>query len=169
MNDIANKLYKIYTSILNKGQSPFLLAVRLYWGWQLAQSGWGKLHNLGKVTEYFQSINVPMAHMTAVGVSTLELVGGVLLFVGLASRLIALPLTINMIAAYYFGDHEALFSIFSDPGKFYAADPFTFLVASAIVLFFGAGGFSIDYLIGRLLAKPAVEARSNGSAVAQVA
>ena len=24
-------------------QSPFLLAVRLYWGWQFAQTGWGKL------------------------------------------------------------------------------------------------------------------------------
>src|SRR5260370_20724492 len=27
-------------------QSPFLLFVRLYWGFQLAQSGWGKLHHL---------------------------------------------------------------------------------------------------------------------------
>lgn len=148
---IAKRAYKLLTCILDKGQSPFLLFVRLYWGWQLAQSGWGKLHNLERVTEYFQSINVPMAQMTAAGVSTLELVGGALLFVGLASRLIALPLTINMLAAYYFGDREALFAFFKDPGQFYAADPFTFLFASAIVLVFGAGVFSVDYLIGKLL------------------
>jgi putative oxidoreductase len=152
MLEISKKAYRLFTSILDKGQSPFLLFVRLYWGWQLAQSGWGKLHNLDKVTEYFQSINVPMAHTTAVSVSGLELVGGILLFIGLASRLIALPLTVNMLAAYYFGDHDALFAIFSDPGKFYAADPFTFLFASAIVLFFGAGVFSLDNLAGRLLA-----------------
>jgi putative oxidoreductase len=151
MLQTAKRVYKLFISIFDKGQSPFLLFVRLYWGWQLAQSGWGKLHNLEKVTEYFQSINVPMAHMTAISVSSLELIGGVLLFVGLASRIIALPLTINMVAAYYFGDREALFAIFSDPGKFYVADPFTFLLASAIVLFFGAGVFSLDYWIGRLL------------------
>jgi putative oxidoreductase len=153
MLKIAKKANDLFNFVFDKGQSPFLLFVRLYWGWQLAQSGWGKLHNLDKVTEYFQSINVPMAHMTAASVSSLELVGGILLFLGLASRLIALPLTINMLAAYYFGDKEALFAIFSDPGKFYAADPFTFLFASAIVLFFGAGVFSLDYL----LKKPSVE------------
>jgi putative oxidoreductase len=169
MAETAKKYYKLLTSVLDKGQSPFLLFVRLYWGWQLGQSGWGKLHHLENVTEYFQSIHVPMAHMTAVGVSTLELVGGILLFVGLASRLIALPLTINMIAAYYFGDHDALFSFFSDPGKFYAADPFTFLMASAIVLFFGPGVFALDYLIGRRFAKPAAEPRSNGATIAQIA
>ena len=34
-------------------QSPFLVAIRLYWSWQFAQSGWGKLHNLAKITDYF--------------------------------------------------------------------------------------------------------------------
>ena len=36
-------------------------------------------------------------------------------------------------------------SFFSDPGKFYVADPFTFLFVSLIVLIFGAGFFSLDY------------------------
>ena len=31
-------------------QSVLLLAVRLYWGWQFMQTGWGKLHHLDKVT-----------------------------------------------------------------------------------------------------------------------
>ncbi|HXZ81246.1 MAG TPA: DoxX family protein, partial [Terriglobales bacterium] len=130
-------------------QSLFILAVRLYWGWQLAQSGWGKLGNIDRVTGYFESLNVPMPHMTAVMVSSLEVVGGVLLFMGLGSRLIAIPLTLNMLAAYYFGDREALFSILKEPGKFYAADPYTFLFASALVLVFGAGVFSLDYLLFR--------------------
>ena len=41
-------------------QSPFLLLVRLYWGWQLAQSGWGKLHHLSNVGEYFATLGLPM-------------------------------------------------------------------------------------------------------------
>jgi putative oxidoreductase len=80
-------------------------------------------------------------------VSGLEFVGGVLLILGLGSRLISLLLASNMLVAYWTADHEALLSIFSDPGKFYVADPFTFLFASLIVLVFGAGFFSLDTLI----------------------
>jgi putative oxidoreductase len=52
-----------------------------------------------------------------------------------------------MLVAYVTADREALMSVFSDPGKFYAADPYTFLFASLIVLVLGAGLFSIDALI----------------------
>ena len=46
-------------------QSPLLLAIRLYWGWQFMQDGWGKLTHLDKVTEFFTSLNLPAPHMTA--------------------------------------------------------------------------------------------------------
>jgi len=53
--------------------------------------------------------------------------------------------------AYWTADHDALVSIFSDPGKFYVADPYTFLFASLMVLIFGAGVFSLDALVARVL------------------
>jgi putative oxidoreductase len=56
-----------------------------------------------------------------------------------------------MFVAYWTADHEALISIFSDPGKFYVADPYTFLFASLMVLIFGAGLYSVDALITRQL------------------
>lgn len=135
-------------------QHPFLLFVRVYWGVQLIQSGWGKLHNLDKVTEFFTSLHLPAPGFTAFAISNLEFFGGILLAVGLFSRLISLILTINLIVAYVTADREALFSIFSDPDKFYAAAPYTFLVASLIVLFFGPGIVSVDALLGRFFAKP---------------
>ena len=46
-------------------QSPLLLAVRLYWGWQFAQSGWGKLHHLSNLTGFFTSLNLPAPGLTA--------------------------------------------------------------------------------------------------------
>src|SRR3954468_24826202 len=143
------RIYDKLTPLLRYGQSLLLLFVRLYWGWQFAQNGWGKLHHLGKITEYFQSINVPAPGATAHMVATLEFVGGILLFIGLFSRLIAFPMTINMIMAYWFGDHEALLSVFSDPGKFYGADPYTFLFAVLLILLFGPGLFSLDALLMR--------------------
>ena len=135
-------------------QSPFLLFVRLYWGIQLMQSGWGKLHNLDKVTDYFTTLNLPMPGKMAVFISCVELFGGLFLALGLLSRLASLVLTINLIMAYVIGDREALLSIFSDPDKFTAAAPYVFLIASIIVLLFGPGFFSLDTLLRRIFGKP---------------
>jgi putative oxidoreductase len=152
MNDLLLRLKKIYNLFFYYvafGQSPFLLFVRLYWGYQLIQSGWGKLHHLDKVTEFFTSLNLPMPAQTAVAISCLEFFGGIFLAIGLLSRLTALALTINLIVAYIAADREALFSIFRDPDKFYAAAPYTFLVASVIVLLFGPGKFAVDTVLNR--------------------
>ena len=47
------KYNSFFILVLSSLQSPFLLAVRLYWGWQFAQTGWGKLTNIGKVVNFF--------------------------------------------------------------------------------------------------------------------
>ena len=125
-------------------QSPFLLLVRLYWGWQFIETGWGKVNNIGKVVEFFTTLGIPAPALNAHFIAGLELIGGILLVVGLAARPIGLLLTSNMLVAYATADREALFSIFRDPDKFYAAAPYTFLIASLIVLIFGAGKFSLD-------------------------
>jgi putative oxidoreductase len=128
-------------------QSPLLLAIRLYWGWQFAQTGWGKLHSLEKITGFFTSLNIPFPAFNAHFVAGLEFFGGILLLLGLGSRLVSVLMVGNMMVAYWTADREALISIFSDPGKFYVADPFTFLFASILILVFGAGLFSLDALI----------------------
>jgi len=147
-------LYKRFFAAVDYLRSPFLLAVRLYWGWQLVQSGWGKLHNLPKVTEFFTSLNLPMPAQMALFISCVEFFGGIFLAIGLLSRLTALVLTVNMIMAYVTADTEALRSIFSDPDKFYAAAPYVFLIASLIILIFGPGKLSLDTILERLLGPP---------------
>src|ERR1700756_3283806 len=98
-------------------QSPLLLLVRLYWGWQFAQSGWGRLHNLDHATEFFASLNIPMPHANAVFISCLELVGGIMLAIGLGSRLFGFLLACDMSVAYLTAGRDELKAIFSDPGK----------------------------------------------------
>lgn len=134
-------------------QHPFLLFVRLYWGIQLMQSGWGKLHNLDKVTDFFTSLSLPMPHQMAIFISCVEFFGGLFLALGLLSRVTSLVLTINMLMAYITADKEALHSIFSDPDKFAAAAPYVFLVAALIILLAGPGIFSLDALIDRFFWK----------------
>ena len=141
------RFYSQFSVVVSYLQSPFLLAVRLYWGWQFAQTGWGKLHHIGKIADFFASLNIPFPVLSAHLIAGLELVGGILLVLGLGSRFIGLLLAGNMFVAYWTADHEALTSIFSDPGKFYVADPYTFLFAALMVLIFGAGLFSVDAII----------------------
>jgi len=131
-------------------QSPFLLFIRLYWGIQLAQNGWAKLHNLARVTEYLSSLGVPAPGISAPFVSTVEFLAGILLVVGLFSRFVGLVLTIDMSMAYIFGDRAALLSIFSDSDKFTAAAPYNYLFAALLILIFGPGLIALDtYLLRR--------------------
>ena len=158
VKNLHDKLF----NLVSYAQTPFLLFVRLYWGWQLVESGWGKLHNLDKVTEYFTSLGLPMPGSTAVFISSLEFFGGILLALGLFSRAISLMLTVNLITAYITADREALLSFFSDPDKFMAGAEFTFLFASLIILIFGPGKIAVDTLLDRWF--PAPEKQAVGSA-----
>ena len=155
--EIATQAYSVSERMLSGLQSPLLLAVRLYWGWQFFQTGLGKLMHIPKVVAFFTTLGIPLPAFNAYFVSTLECVGGALLFLGLGSRVIALPLAIDMVVAYIAADRGALFSIFSDPGKFYAADPYTFFFASLLILVFGPGRVSMDSMIGYVLRKRDME------------
>jgi putative oxidoreductase len=156
MSTFNEKATAVYTTLANTAdrlQSPLLLAVRLYWGWQFFQTGWGKLQDIPKVVDFFTSLGLPFPNVTAYIVGASECVGGILLFLGLGSRFISLPLLADMVGAYLTADREALRAIFSEPGKFYAADPYTFLFASLLILVFGPGKISVDALIARLIGR----------------
>jgi putative oxidoreductase len=142
--------YGNFVTVAAALRSPLLLAIRLYWGFQFMQTGWGKLQHLERVTGYFATLGIPFPHANAIFVSGLEFVGGILLILGLGSRLVALLLTGNMVVAYLTADRAALLAIFSDPAKFFGADPFTFLFASLLILVLGPGAASIDALIARI-------------------
>jgi putative oxidoreductase len=151
--DLIRRLHAGFVRAASYLKSPALLAVRLYWGWQFAQTGWAKLHNLAKVTGFFTSLGIPHPGPTAAFVAFVEFAGGILLAIGLFSRVTGLVLAIDMLAAYITADREALISVFSDPGKFYNADPYTFLAASLLILIFGPGLFALDTLLVRLANK----------------
>lgn len=133
--------------LLSMLQSPLLLLIRLYWGWQFVQSGWGKLHHLDRVTTFFTSLNLPAPGATAVFVATLEFLGGIFFALGLGARFVSLVLFINMTMAYWTADREALRGILTAPDKFYAADPFTFWFATLLILVFGAGAIAVDWIL----------------------
>jgi putative oxidoreductase len=153
--DLASKAYSEFTSLLNRAQSPLLLAIRLYWGWQFAQDGWGKLTHLDRVTQFFSSLNLPAPGTTALMVALVELIGGILFAFGIASRLTSLVLFVNMTMAYLSvpDDRTNFFHILSKPDDFYGATPYTYWFAALLILILGPGIFSVDWLIGRRFAR----------------
>lgn len=141
--------YTLLVAWASKLQSPLLLALRLYWGWQFVGSGLAKLQDHTKFTELFMGWHVPLPGLNVWMAGTTECVGGGLLLIGLASRLTAIPLIFTMIVAYLTAELETVQGIFSDPDKFVTATPFLFLLVCVIVLAFGPGVFSVDYLLAR--------------------
>jgi putative oxidoreductase len=80
------------------GWIPPLLA-RLTLGIVFAESGWGKLHNLPRVIAFFTELGIPAPSVQAPFVAGVELVGGLLLIVGLFTPLAAVFLAATMVVA----------------------------------------------------------------------
>lgn len=132
-----------------KLQSPLLLIIRLYWGYQFLITGFGKFLNLHSVAEYFQTLNIPFPYPSVVLAAGTEFIGGALLILGLFSRVIAIPLLILLFMAYFTAGHDSLISLFTefDPEPFFRETPFLFAYATLLIFCFGPGKFSADYFV----------------------
>ena len=110
--------------------------------------------NLERTAEFFGTLGIPFPTLNAAMAATTECVGGLLLVVGLASRLTAIPLIVTMIVALLTADIDVVKNIFEAPDKFLEAAPFPFLLASLLVLAFGPGAISLDAWIARKFGVP---------------
>jgi putative oxidoreductase len=72
---------------------------RLTVGWIFVVSGWGKLHNLDQVINYFGELGIPHPELQAPFASGTELVCGTLVLIGLFTRVAGVPLIITMVVA----------------------------------------------------------------------
>ena len=105
--------------------------------------------NLPTVTEFSESHGIPFPHAQAMLAGTTEVFGGLLLLIGLASRLISIPLMFLLTFAYLTADIDRVRVIFSNSDKFVTADEFLFLFAVVVVFVFGPGTVSLDALIDK--------------------
>ena len=148
---IEDRPYAALVWIGNHLQSPLLLLIRLVWGIQLMEAGWGKLMNIEKPIAYFTELHIPFPVENAWLVGFTETFGGLFLVLGLCSRLTAIPLIINFCVAYLTTEQEALKKLLSlNSDDFFAAAPFFYLAMAVLVLAFGPGAYSVDYIIARV-------------------
>jgi putative oxidoreductase len=121
--------------------APFVARVTL--GVLFISTGWGKVHSLDKVTGFFSELGIPAPHLNAVMVSFVELIGGSLLLLGLASRLAALPLIAAMAVAILTAQRENVHGL---PDLFGLVE-WTYLALLLWVALAGPGRVSLDHLL----------------------
>jgi putative oxidoreductase len=151
LTEVSQAGYELLITGASTLKSPFLLLVRLYWGWQMFVAGSAHLSDVPAMVERFQDWGVPFPTFNVYLSGLTEIVCGLLLLVGFASRLITIPLIVNFCVAYLTASQEVLLNVFNDPDAFVSDAAFLFLLASLIVFIFGPGAFSIDALIKKFL------------------
>ena len=117
------------------------LTVGLVFFW----SGWGKLHDLQKVTDYFTELGLPAAAFQARLASTTEFVCGGQLLLGLATRFAAVPLIITMCVAI----RTALWDQVEGIASLVSLTEFAYVALLIWLATDGPGPLSLDRLLVR--------------------
>ncbi len=121
------------------------LVARIVVGWVFLWSGWGKLNALPRMIENFRGWGIPYPEILTPFVSGVEFVGGILLLVGLFTRIAAAPLIVVMVVAIVsakWADVDSLETLLGFEEVAYM----TLFLWLAIA---GPGPVSLDYLLTR--------------------
>ena len=132
------------------------LGLRVLFGYMFFTAGYGKLMNLDGVTQFFTSLHIPAPAFNAAFVGGLECVGGIMLILGLFTRLFAFLLSGTLVVAYltaHSGDLAAAKNFSDWLEAFTKASPFSFLLAMGVLLAFGPGKASLDAALGKFYGK----------------
>ncbi|MCE3228060.1 MAG: DoxX family protein [Bacteroidetes bacterium] len=141
------KILSKYEDITNKGQDVILLLLRLilaYGFWEPAKNKWA---DINAIAEWFAGMGMPLPKLNAYLAATTEMAGVFLLTLGLATRIISLPLIITMIVAIKTVHWENGFPS-SDNGY---EIPLYYILMLLVLMTFGAGRISVDFLIKKFV------------------
>jgi putative oxidoreductase len=108
------------------------------------QTGWGKLHSLPDVTEFFASLGIPAPGLNAGVAACTEFFGGILVLLGLATRLAVLPMAFTMVIAIITAKRGDVHGLTDLVGL----EEWSYLVIFLWLAVAGAGPLSLDHLIG---------------------
>ena len=122
------------------------LVGRLAMAGEFIPSGFGKVTNLPRLTSYFVELRIPAPALSAAASATTELVCGVLLLVGLATRFAAAALTVVMMVALLTARLPDVHTV----GDFFYLPEVGYIVIFLWLIFAGAGELSADRWIARL-------------------
>ena len=127
------------------------LLTRLVIGQAFFFTGRGKLENFEGTVAFFTDLGIPLPAANAAFVARLEYYGGLLLIVGLLTRLTALLLSTTMVVALLTADRALFVQALAGSGEAGLTDvtPFVYLLFLLWLVIFGPGALSLDALLAR--------------------
>lgn len=134
------------------------LVTRITVGWVFMWAGWAKLNNLPQVIENFIGWGIPFPYVMTPFVSGVEFVGGLLLLLGLFTRIAAAPLIVVMIVAIISAKWDQIDSLETLLGFEEVAYMALFLWLAVA----GPGCISLDNVLkrGNVTSKPAADPKA---------
>ncbi len=143
MKQIFRKVNDFLRRTGEKSQSLALLFMRLVLAYGFYGPAMMKWSDMQSVGDWFKTLGYPFPHLNAYLAGTTELLGVVLLFLGLGTRFISLLLIFVMIVA--------ITTVHLKNGFSSGNNGFEIPLYYAIMLFtlfaFGAGKYSLDYFL----------------------
>lgn len=119
-------------------------------GWVFLWTGWGKLHDLDKIVQFFGELGIPYPEIQAPFASGTELVCGALLLVGLVTRIASVPLIVVMIVAIVTAQRENVTAL----GDLFGLVEFLYIALLVWIGVAGPGPLSVDALLVRAAEQP---------------
>ena len=120
---------------------------RLTVGLVFIGTGWGKLHTLPDVTDFFASLSIPAPGLNARIAASTEFFGGILVLLVLATRVAVLPMAFTMVIAILTAKRPEVHNVFD----FFGLEEWTYIVVFLWLAVAGAGPLSLDHLVGTKL------------------
>jgi len=136
-------LYPVIKRILNNGQSISLLLARVAVAYGFYMPAMEKWSDISAVADWFGSMGFPFPTLNAYMAATTELLGVILLTLGLFTRLISLPLMVIMVVAIATVHLSHGFSAGDNGFEI----PLYYMLFLALFASLGAGKLSLDYLL----------------------
>lgn len=119
------------------------LLIRLFVGYFFFETGWAKLHNLDAFTARFTQWGIPDPAFNAALSAYTECIGGALTMVGLGTRVVSIPMMINMAVAIITVKMKSV----ADIDDFVELDEPLYALAFFWLFVAGPGWVSVDQLI----------------------
>ena len=135
--------YKLVVTNLAKLKDVHLLAVRLILAYGFYNPAIMKWQNINSIAEWFGEMGIPLPTLNAYMAASTEMAGVVLLTLGLARRIISIPLIFVMIVAIV---TVHLGNGFEAGNNGYEI-PVYYILLLLVILIYGAGKLSVDNII----------------------
>ncbi|MCK9210924.1 MAG: DoxX family protein [Ignavibacteriaceae bacterium] len=146
----GNKIIQLYNRITEKLENLndiLLFAIRIVLAYGFYITASMKWQNISGVAEWFGELGIPFPTINAYLAATTEAVGVVLLILGLATRIISIPLIVTMIVAIVTVHWQNGF----EAGNNGFEIPLYYLLFLFILLIKSSGKYSLDYLLKKKL------------------